>query len=183
MEWFKDYSFWISAATLATAIFTGLSFLIAWQLYKQTQVSIGRQRPIIIRSPITGQPGFSSEEDRYCRPVNSYMSRVAHVFVYNQSDIRQTVTILDVKIKGRKFKKLYCFAPERVVELDAHTGGNLGIWFCNADWGNLSDDELTLLSDGWHAQKCLLYVRGHTLSGKKLRFSGVSTLLRSWEFP
>ena len=76
MEWFKDYSLWIMLSTLATALFTGGALVIAWKVYQQAQMSAGRQRPIVMRNPIEGQPRFTDEDGEPASPSRNDLNKL-----------------------------------------------------------------------------------------------------------
>lgn len=161
--------------------------MIAWKVYRLAQISAGRRQPITIREPVEGQPRFMdnemSEEIKRWTSSDLNACRVAHVFIFNQSDSPQTLTLSDIKIKGPRLKDFSLYYCGQSIELPPQAGGNLPIYFQNSEWLNLSDEELSELLVEWHPQKCLLYIYAQTLSGQKTPFKGKSNLIWPHDSP
>jgi len=155
--------------------------VIAWKVYQQAQISAGRRQPIVIHSPIEGQPRFANRE--HLVPSKPLSCRAIHIFIFNQSAIPQTVTFLDIQIKWPRLKKFHLYELGGCIEIPPNSGGNLPIYFCNPDWFDLSNDSLKALNMEWQPLKCLIFIRTQTLSGKKLRFLGMSELLTYYTSP
>lgn len=120
---------------IATALFTGMTAVIAWLGYSHMRAAAGRRKPLVVRSAALAARRLPDDRAGALITTNERETTwTAQVFVFNHSDVSQHVVVIPSQSRviwprHQRSAKI----ERREIDLAPHDGGNLNVAVTLAD--------------------------------------------------